>query len=82
MLTYLKGTFSLLIQAVEKQTVQNWIVSMGENTEIETSSLGLSIYSPYRQKVSFRNCNYFPPFATRGAIGLRVAEGIELIKDA
>lgn len=48
---------------------------MGENTETETSSLGLSIYSPYSQ--SFCNCNYFPPFATRGAVGLSVAEGVE-----
>lgn len=74
------GTFSLLLQAVEKQLVHNWIVSMGGNTEIETSSLGLSIYSPNRQQESFCNCtgNYFPLFATRGAIGLSVAEGVEL----
>lgn len=34
--TYLTGTFGLLIEAVEKQTVHKGIVSMGENTEIET----------------------------------------------
>lgn len=49
MFTYLTGTFSLLIKAVDNS--HNRIVSMGENTEIETGSLGLSIYSPYRQRV-------------------------------